>query len=277
MSFSSLQFSGEEKFRQIWLNKKKLQIAPWPEKSLLQIPNYQSHRGYRLPEGILENTLQAFQASRQQGYTMCEMDVQITKDDEVVVFHDSEIVDDLGVVHSLRHITYQALQKIQQKTNSKAMDNQKIPLLKDLLQDPSLVGMNWNIELKSKSILDFRFESLVLKEVYRARVAERVLFSSFNPASLYFLQKAAPDIPRAWLISFCVHEKNPFYLRGMWANAFLQPHVLHLDHAYISEGMWATLRAQSIPVALWTINDLEVAKTGLSKGACSIITDRLTP
>jgi glycerophosphoryl diester phosphodiesterase len=47
------------------------------------------HRGCRNVEGIPENTLEAFQYAIAHGATGIELDVRMTKDDEIVVFHDA--------------------------------------------------------------------------------------------------------------------------------------------------------------------------------------------
>lgn len=56
-----------------------------------EISGYYTHRGYYTLDGrVPENTLEAFQRSIDHGYGI-ELDVQLSKDGEVYVFHDDDL------------------------------------------------------------------------------------------------------------------------------------------------------------------------------------------
>ena len=51
---------------------------------------YYAHRGFHGEEGIPENSMAAFKKAKELGYGM-ELDVQLTKDNEIVVIHDERV------------------------------------------------------------------------------------------------------------------------------------------------------------------------------------------
>ena len=108
----------------------------WPL-GALRLPRWQAHRGYRVT-GSVENTLAAFRAARSAGAEMCECDVQLTRDGQVVVFHDADLVR-LGA-GSADLVT--ALTAAEMRTRTGA------PLLSELLSDRACPPMV-NIELKT--------------------------------------------------------------------------------------------------------------------------------
>lgn len=93
--------------------------------SYFQIKMY-AHRGLH-GNGVPENSIQAFKLARENGYGV-ELDVQMTKDGQVVVFHDGNLKRMCGVDGFLKDYTYEELQAF-----SLAGTDQKIPLFKDVL------------------------------------------------------------------------------------------------------------------------------------------------
>ena len=65
-----------------------------------------AHRGlHDLNKGIPENSLAAFRAAAEAGYG-AELDVQLSKDGEVVVFHDDTLNRVCGIKGRVADFTY---------------------------------------------------------------------------------------------------------------------------------------------------------------------------
>jgi len=78
-----------------------------------------AHRGCWAHSDIVkENTLEAFEASLENNFDMIELDIQLTKDEKIVIFHDTYIL----LTHFVIDLTYEEIQSI----------DAKIPLLEDL-------------------------------------------------------------------------------------------------------------------------------------------------
>jgi glycerophosphoryl diester phosphodiesterase/MFS family permease len=248
----------------LWFLGMVLYFQPlhWP-KEALSIPRFQAHRGFR-PDGVQENTIDAFRRARAAGAEMCECDVQIAADGEIVVFHDEDLKR-LGGSDDL----VRALTAAEMKARVGA------PLLRELLSDP-LCPSKVNIELKTGEARGRSgLEREVVRIVRECGAVDRVMFSSFNPLALRRVASLAPEIPRGLLVTEENDPKNKIYLRRMWLGAFARPNLLHADQAMITRARMDHWIDRHLRVAAWTVNDSRRAEELTKLGVISLITDRL--
>ena len=92
--------------------------------SFLSVPI--AHRGL-FNETFPENSIPAFYNAIKNGFPI-ELDVQLTKDNKVVVFHDATLLRMTGEIGLIKNYTYENLQKLSLKNS-----NEKIPLLSEAL------------------------------------------------------------------------------------------------------------------------------------------------
>lgn len=239
---------------------------PWPEGSV-KLPSYQAHRGYWV-QGEQENTLKSFIAAAKQGFQMIEFDVCLSKDRVPVIFHDVD----------LKRLGQRNLQ-VADCTAAELKKFVSAPTLEEVLVSKEVPPF-LNIELKSAlSLLSLRgvLEKQVALLIKKHQAEQRVVFSSFNPISLWHLSRLLPKVPRALLATQEVEHGNYFYLRERWLAPYVGVHALHLDYHSVSEASLRVWKQRGVPVALWTVNDSEVAARLLSAGAVSIITDSIVP
>ena len=90
---------------------------------------YYAHRGfYDNKTDAPENSAKAMKLAVEKGYGI-ELDVQLTKDEKVVVFHDANLKRVCGVDAKVNSMTYEELQKLR-LLNS----DEKIPLFSEVLK-----------------------------------------------------------------------------------------------------------------------------------------------
>ncbi len=149
------------------------------------------------PAVPIENTVDSVRLAYSLGARVVEVDVQLTRDGKLAVFHD-DFLSDFTCVHSL---TLEQLQA-------------RLPFVPELHQVLDIAryfneaaGDNLGgiliVELKAFSPhcdpAD-EFEQAVVtaavNEVRQAKMAKLVIFDSFSPALLYLALQAAPEIPR---------------------------------------------------------------------------------
>lgn len=236
-----------------------ISVEKWPNQALV-IPRIQAHRGY-WRSGLQENTLEAFREARRRGALMFECDLRLSKDQIPVVFHD----ENLSRLASRSDL-------VSELSARQLRDLANVPTLSEILVD-SQVPRLINLELKTKILIDDALERKV-SEVVRALKAEnRVLFSSFNPMSLYRVGLHLPLVPRALLVSQADDPDNSLLLRQMWLAPFFRFHLLHLDKTMVTEQSMKIWRKKRIPITVWTVNEKEEIQKFLKMGAMSIITD----
>lgn len=235
--------------------------SPWPTNHF-KPPQWQVHRGYWV-EGCRENSLEAFREARRRGFEMVELDVQLSKDLIPVVFHDSD----------LKRFGNEAA-KVSDLTAAELKEKVQAPTLEEVLQD-SQCGPLFNIEIKCKSIKDQRVAQEVAQCVKKNLAVGKVIFSSFNPISLWVLARELPEVPRALLATDDKEDpENALYLRKLWLGGLCKAHMVNLDKKMVTPQMLKRLGERKIPFAVWTVNDMEAARVFVNQGAISIISDR---
>ena len=166
-----------------------------------------------------ENSLEAFRLAGRAGYGV-ELDVQLTKDGQVVVFHDDTLDRVCGVPGKLSDKSYDEL-----KLLSLCGTNQRIPLLTEVLEvyqgrGPLLV------ELKTGS------RNRELCEKTYAILSDypgEVCIESFNPFIVAWFRRHAKDIVRGQLATRpkdygdTVSKRNAFLLSHCLFNFLAQP------------------------------------------------------
>lgn len=144
-----------------------------------------AHRGD--PVKCPENTLSAFQAAVDQGYTYIELDVLLSKDGVPVVIHD----------HSVDHMTdHRGLVKdytLAELKRMKVRDVETIPTLEETMK--LLRGkINVMVELKQAGDLYPGLEQKVLDVLKQTDTFEQSIIISFDLYSIERVRRLSPDI-----------------------------------------------------------------------------------
>lgn len=237
------------------------EALPWPE-GALKLPKAQCHRGY-YKTGVQENSIPAFCHAAKAGARMVELDVRLSADGIPVVVHDPDIRRVSGKDGLVRELSADRLKELA-----------GVPRLHDVLTEPECTPLFVNIELKSETTFTDGLEAAVARAVRDTGAEKRVIFSSFNPLALRRISKELPAVPRALLVSGETGGKNAFYLRKMLLAFLARPHMVNLEHGLYTERLASSFRARKIPVAVWTVDQPELAKKLLALGAESIISPR---
>lgn len=213
-----------------------------------------------------ENTLRAFDLAADMHADGVELDVQLTRDRQLVVIHDETIdrvTDGTGFVADY---TYEELLKHPVTMHTPGV-SEPIPLLKDVLALLKRRGLKVNIELKNSDNFYPGMEEICLEQVAAAGMEEDTLYSSFNHYSLLHVKELAPDAPCGLLYHATLVE--PWrYAASLGVNA-LHPHFTEL---YIADEVKKS-HALHIEVNPWTVNTEEELKKMIAAGADRIITN----
>lgn len=131
-----------------------------------------------------ENTMPAFIKAYEMGADGIELDVQLTKDGEIVIIHD-ETVD--RVSNGTGWVKDYILSEIKKLNFAKLHPEYgfvTIPTLQELFQFMSKNNMLINIELKTGVIFYPKLEEKVLELAKQMDMSNRIIYSSFNHYSL---------------------------------------------------------------------------------------------
>lgn len=162
-----------------------------------------AHRGLHDAEQA-ENSLSAFRLAVENGYGI-ELDVRLSKDETLVVFHDDTLDRVCGEEGKVIDYTSSEL-----ATMRLAGTEEGIPTLEEVL---SLVNGRVPLLIEIKESASDNAVSLAVAEALKG-YSGPLLIESFNPLSLCRIRERLPQIPRGLL---CDHyTKKPEYRKPVY-------------------------------------------------------------
>ena len=210
-----------------------------------------AHRGYsgRFPE----NTMLAFKEAAKTGCYGIELDVQLTKDGQLVVIHDERIDRTTDGTGYVRDYTLEELRRF----NAAASWNgkfgfQPIPTFEEYCQWAAGEKLVTNIELKTGVYYYEGIEEKTLEMVRKYGLTDRVLFSSFLHSSITILRKLAPEIKCGALVEND-GLGNPGYDCEKMDFQCFHPGWMCLPKEDVD-----SCKAHGIELNVWTVNDMDV-------------------
>lgn len=185
-----------------------------------------------------ENTLTSFEkAMNIKGLAGIELDVQLTKDDELVVIHDERVdrtTDGFGFV---RDYTLKELKQLHIFSGIGGK-TESIPTMKEVLEllQPKLKawtnnpseGIRLNIELKTSVYNYPGIEEKTVKLVNEFGVQDSIVYSSFYPESLVKVHEVEPKAELGVLddlLSNCLYKA--IGLESLWSDLGGKKLALH--------------------------------------------------
>lgn len=196
-----------------------------------------------------ENSLSAFRYAAAKGL-VSELDVQLTSDKQMVVFHDANLFRMTGQQGFVADYTLSQLKKLRLQGT-----NETIPSLQEVVQELS-DAPGFLVEIKSGSQMALA-SRLVWQIMQTAPWPWAV--ESFNPLPLLWFKRHAATIWRGMLLT----EPKP---KQKWQALLLDPHLLQM---VVQPDFWAfnlkmlpnpmaqNLRQKGAMILSWTIKNVQ--------------------
>ena len=213
-----------------------------------------AHRGlHDNAGGIPENSLAAFQRAVERGHAI-ELDVRITADDQIVVFHDNTLDRLCGVPGEVDRWTLQDLKKLRLLGTE-----ERIPTLEEML---TLVDgkVPLLIEIKNdKSANVGRLEPILAARLEQYKGF--FILESFNPEVLIWLHRHAPHFIRGQLGDGISENKAyKFYNQHLLFNPLTKPDFIAFYVKKIDYKLRLACKKHGVPLIGWTIRTPEDLK-----------------
>lgn len=241
----------------------------------------QGHQGTR--DGFPGNTLPSFIKALDAPVDVLELDLQLTKDKKIVIFHDFFIQGKDQIL--VKDLTYDELQNffpeetkpplfedlLKTLQNSKHLQAKKVHLNLDIKRDPLKPDLSLPIE---------DFVKRIPETLKSYGFLQRTYCSSFDPATLTLLKNTHPDLEVAFIYnheSLSVMEK----LKNAPAEETLielchsfKAKIVSPDHALLKdETIVCTLQKEGFQVIPWTVNTEADWEKCIKLGVDGLITD----
>ena len=220
-----------------------------------------------------ENTILSFKQAINQGVDGIELDVQLTKDGEVVVIHDEKLdrtSTGTGYVknHTLEELKqYSAGEKFKHLLKYEISWNEEtVPTLTEVMDvlEP-YPHIELNIELKTNHFRYPGIEKKVLDITNQYGGNRKIVFSSFHLPSILAIHDNDSLAEIAWLTAYPISHPNEygslFRLEGLHVSKDV---ILKYPHA---------LKDRQQAIRAWTANGTDEIKQLLDLKVDAIVTD----
>lgn len=227
----------------------------------IQQPLIFGHRG--VPEEHQENTLAGFQRAVELGLDGVELDVFLTRDRQLVVFHDLHTERLTGTPGTITDLTWPEIQRLAIKpilnVGDKVIDygrEEKIVLLEHVLEE--LRGqLLVDIEIKAYS-LDFSQRhtgTAVADLIRRMGLASDVFVTSFNFWPLIWLERSYPGLESGFTYS-PLFIKNRYLRRLMessWMGQLIGATQTNMSLNMFDDDTVERVHAKGLAIGAWTV------------------------
>jgi len=288
----------------------------------LNKPNYVRIYGHRGARGeIAENSMEGFKHTFALGIKAIEFDVVISKDKIPVLYHYFHLISDMTKDESGNWLknselkvfdkSYEELSKYnigsfdpesihgKRFKEQKSLKNAKIPKLSELLELASKrenKDVFLNLEVKSTPFkmgltpIPSDTVSLILKDIDKYKLEDRIIISSFDWRILYELKKQNPSILRGFITlqqdlsttKKNIYENSPWMAKNYSIDElFLLPNIIKSLEGHVWSAFYRDVTKQNVELAhkhglatcVWTVNREQDIIRMIEYGVDGIITD----
>ena len=215
-----------------------------------------------------ENTLEAFELAAKQKADGVELDVQLSKDGELVVIHDEiidRVTDGKGKV---KDYTVRELKSFKANQTHPEYANSVIPTLAEVYDLLKPTGLEIHVELKTGIYFYPDIEKKLLKLAREKGMEEKLWYSSFNHYSLIRMKELEPSVRTGILYADGIVNVWDYAKKTVGADAL---HPLYYNIQY--PGYLEKTRALGLKTHAWTVNEEADMKALTKAGIEAIITN----
>lgn len=215
-----------------------------------------------------ENTLPAYEAAVENGYYSAECDIRLTKDNQWVLIHNSNIDSQFAQFGEVSDYTLEEMRSFSYKwgRNFWKYEDLKIATLDEYLDVFVGAKTRPQIEIKSDT---YDMLYTVVEAVEKRDMVEQAIIISFDYEQLKKIHELNSDIELWYLIDEITAEEIS-RAKALGDNVWLSPDFEDNDAKSIQLAVDA-----GVGVSFWTVNTVEEAKMLYDMGVRYIETDIL--
>lgn len=147
----------------------------------------------------LENTFSAFEKARKLKADGIELDIQQTKDGQLVVYHDLDLFRLTGKKKLINECTYEELSTMPiGKHFTRRFSKHRIPTFQEVVEWANAYQMPLNVELKESLLMD---STSLVNMLQHITLTEGSHFSSFHDELIKIVKMQRPDLETGFLVT----------------------------------------------------------------------------
>lgn len=222
-----------------------------------------AHRGFsgRYPE----NTNIAFAKALTEGYCDgIEVDVHMTKDNKVVIIHDSKLDRTTTGTGYIKDYTLDELLEFDAGVKySEKYKGEKILCIKAAIELAIKYNVKLYIEIKDSDVEYKEITEQVIDRVKTLKAEDRVILSSYNTETLKRIKEIDPAIKTSLLCT-----DMPWDVRS-----YRYADSISCNYEKVDEEAVATLRSIGKEITVWTVDEVADMKQMKAIGVNAVITN----
>ena len=194
-----------------------------------------------------ENTMAAIHRAMEIGVDAVELDVRLTKDGKVVVFHDRKLDRTSNGAGPVGTHTLSEMKSLDVGSwYGPRFKGERVLTLEEVFADlPSDFPIY--VEAKARGPGALPLAVKIVNIIRKFRRWESTLVGSFNPAVMMLLRVVDSRVFRGYIWS----ARHPLPLRARWFSPLVRPHWCAPDRKTLTPRLLARLHAQGKPVIAW--------------------------
>lgn len=216
-----------------------------------------------------ENTMIAFREALRLGVDGIELDVHLTRDQQLVVIHDETLDRTTTGTGAIEQLTLVDILQVDAGVKKDArFAGERVPTLQavfDLLQQEAFQGV-LAIELKTDVCSYPGIEAALVRLVAQQSWTFRIVYSSFNHQTLVRIRELDPQAEVALLFAHWRHVRWRLPNGGRIQGWHVPIQALWLLRLF---------RLPKWPVRMWTVNEPRQMQACLRAGVSAMMTDEV--
>lgn len=245
-------------------------LGQYPQNTLTQRPVIVAHRG--VPSLAPENTMASYRKAYELGADIIETDIQLTKDGEIVIMHDTTVDRTTNGKGAVKNLTLEQIRQLDAGSKfSPEFQGEKVPTLREFLQEFKGKDVVLLIETKAKGL-----EQKMVEQIEEEGMTGQVLVQSFYADSVAATHQIKPEIGLGYLYSAAspttekarLIQAEKILKYGLMLNSTLNASEGSLNPEYMDY-----MRQRGMSTFNWTFRSEGAFKHYLEEGGTGPITD----
>lgn len=212
-----------------------------------------------------ENTMSAFVGAKELGADWIELDVQQSKDKQIVVAHDTNLSRVTGTNKDIIDMNYEDIRKLDAGSFfDKKYKNEYIPLLSEVIEFAKKNNIRLNIELKPTG-KEVDFEKQVVELIKQYHFEDQCVITSQVYKVLENVKKVDSDIKTVYVMSIAIGN----VIELEYADAF------SVEASNVNVALVSKIHNEGKELYAWTVNTEESINKMINMNVDNIITDNI--
>ncbi len=213
-----------------------------------------------------ENTMSAFEGAAELGADWIELDVQQTKDGEIIVLHDTNLKRTTGVNKNTWELTLKEILELDAGSSfDKSFAGERIPTLAQVIEFAKDREIRLNIELKPSGH-EKDFEKTVVDLIMSMGIEDRCVITSQMYRVLERVKEYAPDITTVYVMSLAYGSITSLKAADHFS----------VNARSVTRTLVDRVHAEGKQLYVWTVNTEKTIARMIELNVDNIITDRIS-